>query len=350
MKRIVATLLLAAFLAVLPALSQPAPSMTAHFVNVGQAHSTLLEFSCGAMLIDVGAGSDEGEDALVDYLEEFFKRRTDLNRTLKGILITHNHADHSRVLRRVVETFTVERYFDNGFTEGNGATGPNWLKQEVASGARKIVVREVMDAAVDKADHAGLTDADIDPVACPDQDPDIRILQGSFRDEDPGWSPGDYGNQNNHSLVTRVGFGTASFLFTGDLEVAGIELLVDYYNETAASRQLLNVDVLQVGHHGSYNATQQLLTAVTPRVAVIPVGFWQSSLTFGYGHPRRYTVELLASNITRDRSQAKSAMVASRAKEFAPLTVRRAIYATGWDGTVRVVARAANNITVYREH
>jgi hypothetical protein len=43
-------------------------------------------------------------------------------------------------------------------------------------------------------------------------------------------------------------------------------------------------------------------------------------------------------------------IVVTRAQEFTALTIRSAIYATGWDGTVRVVARAANNISVYREH
>lgn len=32
------------------------------------------------------------------------------------------------------------------------------------------------------------------------------------------------------------------------------------------------------------------------------------------------------------------------------MRVASAIYATGWDGTVRVGARAQNDITVYREH
>jgi competence protein ComEC len=116
---------------------------------------------------------------------------------------------------------------------------------------------------------------------------------------------------------------------------------------------------VQVGHHGSYNATTiQLLDQVTPRIAVIPVGFWKFGqaphegrfATFDYGHPRRYTVDLLASKMMRDRSQPKTVMVADRAADFGPDTVRRAIYATGWDGTVRVVARAANDIRVFREH
>ena len=30
-------------------------TMSAHFINVGQADATLLEFQCGAILIDAGA-------------------------------------------------------------------------------------------------------------------------------------------------------------------------------------------------------------------------------------------------------------------------------------------------------
>src|SRR5688572_31717953 len=105
--------------------------MMAHFIDVGQAHSTLLEFSCGAILIDAGAQDDANEQTPIGYLETFLDRRTDLNRTLDSILITHNHIDHTRALRRVVETFTVERFIENGFTTGSGAGDPNWLRGEV---------------------------------------------------------------------------------------------------------------------------------------------------------------------------------------------------------------------------
>ncbi len=339
----------------LPAFSQQRPAMTAHFIDVGQAHATLLEFACGAMLIDAGSQDDAHETALLAYLEAFFDRRSDLDRTLDSILITHNHLDHTRSLRRVVEAFTVERYIDNGFTTGSGRAGPNWLRTEVGAGRRRVTVRDIPDAQVEAAAGGrGLTDADIDPVACPVRDPAIRVLGGRF-DENPGWPEGEFENQNNHSLVTRVDFGTASFLFMGDLEEAAIELLVEHYGDAEGGP--LDADVLQVGHHGSHNATTAgLLDAVTPRVAVIPVGEWTFGqtggifTTFAFGHPRSDVVSLLSQHMTRRRTPAKTVKVADRARRFRDMRVADAIYATGWDGTVRVVARAANDITVYRQH
>ncbi len=338
-----------------PALSQQRPAMTAHFIDVGQAHATLLEFPCGAMLIDAGSQDDEHEARLLDYLGAFFDRRPDLDRTLDSILITHNHLDHTRSLRRVIEAFTVERYIDNGFTTGSGRGGPNWLRAEVGAGRRHVIVRDIPDADVEAAPGTrGLTDGDIDPVACTVRDPAIRVLGGRF-DENPGWPDGEFENQNNHSLVTRVDFGTASFLFMGDLEEAAIELLVAHYGDAAGGP--LDADVLQVGHHGSLNATTAgLLDAVTPRVAVIPVGEWTFGqtggvfTTFAFGHPRRDVVDLLSHHMTRRRTPAKTVKVANRARQFGDMRVSDAIYATGWDGTVRVVARAQNDITVYRQH
>jgi beta-lactamase superfamily II metal-dependent hydrolase len=40
----------------------PENEMRAHYVNVGQANATLLEFSCGAILIDAGACHPRGTE------------------------------------------------------------------------------------------------------------------------------------------------------------------------------------------------------------------------------------------------------------------------------------------------
>jgi beta-lactamase superfamily II metal-dependent hydrolase len=155
--------------------------------------------------------------------------------------------------------------------------------------------------------------------------------------------------ESEQSLVTRVDFNGASLLFMGDLEEDGIGLLLSYY--TGAARQVLDADVLQVGHHGSNNATTQaLLDTITPSVAVINVGKWNYGqpskpfTTFLYGHPRQSTLDLLSASITRKRSQSKSVMAANGSKNFHSTTVTKAIYATGWDGTVRVVVKGKDDI------
>src|SRR4051794_32378866 len=58
------------------------PEMRAHFIDVGQGASTLLEFPCGAILIDTGGQDDDSSVALGRYLTEFFRRRPDLSNTL----------------------------------------------------------------------------------------------------------------------------------------------------------------------------------------------------------------------------------------------------------------------------
>ena len=84
-------------------------------------------------------------------------------------------------------------------------------------------------------------------------------------------------------------------------------------------RLAVSAFVLQVGHHGSQNATtSELLEAVTPRVAVIPVGKWTFGrtgghfTTFAFGHRRGDVVDLLSQHMNRRRTPAKTVKVAAR--------------------------------------
>lgn len=327
--------LTAVFLGTLPALAQS--RMTAHFINVGQADATLLEFSCGAMLIDAGAQDDAHTLVLKNYLEKFFERRSDLDSTLDLILITHNHIDHTRALREVVEDFKVRRFIDSGHDRGTGTGDPNWVRRSAE--ARSIELRQIADTEVVAAGRDGLTGPVIDPFDCEGTDPRIRVLAGRH-DVNPGWSKRTFTNKNNHSLVTRIDFGSSSFLFTGDLEHRAIELLVHRYHGT----DLLDVDVYQVGHHGSHNGTTvNLIEAMSPQITVFSVGVWtfgrnpsKTFSTFAYGHPRRAVVDDLTLAIDRRRSTAKFVMVANGAKDFSASRIRDSLYATGWDGTIRI--------------
>ena len=333
------------------AFAQDANKMTAHFINVGQADATLLEFPCGAILIDAGAQGAAQEEHLVAYLKSFFERRTDLHKTLDLVIVTHAHIDHNLALDNVAKAFTIKRYIDNGLKVGSGKKNQNWLRDN----AKKMGITystysyEQISAG---GNTEGVTDTIIDPLHCDEVDPEIVLLSGRFTRKPAEWSATDYENGNNHSVVIKVNFGESSFLFTGDLEKDGIEKLLSTYDAS-----LLDVDVLRVGHHGAANATtNNYLAAVTPGYAVISCGKWNYGKTGGqfntysYGHPRVSTLKQLAESIEEKRSTPRSVKAGIAAKQFINYTVRKRVYATPWDKTVQIATDDEGNYTVGINH
>src|SRR5262249_23068560 len=145
----------------------------------------------------------------------------------------------------------VKSVVDDGLERSSGAAEAiqlhEWLRRHPDVKHEDIVAQKTLPA--------GLTDDTIDPIRCPDVDPAIRVLWGRV-DPAPGWHPhylrtNPLNTENNPSVVVRVDFGRASFLFPGDLEEAAIGDLVHDY----AGSGLLDVDVYKVGHHGSRNGT-----------------------------------------------------------------------------------------------
>jgi competence protein ComEC len=328
----------------------PAPTMKSHFIDVGQGDATLLEFPCAAMLIDTGGELDEGFDgvaALRDYLDAFFARRADLHNTLELVVVSHPHVDHTRGLPMVLGRYQVRHVIDNGQVRSTGVADVTFLHAWL--GQHPEVGHE--DIHADQMTPGGLSDDVIDPIACPEVDPQIRVLWGQSM-SDPGWPADSYGrlpfdNENNHSVVVRVDFGRSSFLFPGDLEEAGIGALVHAYAPT----HLLDVDVYKVGHHGSRNGTTAAeVAAMTPRLAVISMGpstrHWDWT-AWRYGHPSKRVLELLERGLSDKRAHTE-VLVGERGQTFTAFTLDAAVYATGWDGTVVVGADTRGRIRVER--
>ncbi len=327
-----------------------ATTMRAHFIDVGQGDATLLEFSCGVVMIDAGGQNHGTTSALVNYLRGFFAGRPALHDTIQTIFITHNHVDHNRGLQAVIENFHVKHVIENGqrgqhTMRDQGDAAPRWL--EGYAPGHQLTVLDVDEYEVVQTED-GLTGPEIDPLPCAGTDPDLRILSADYA-ENPGWPAGAFNDKNNHSLVVRVDFGRASFLFTGDLETQAIGALLQNYAGTAA----LDVDVYHVGHHGSDNGTTSgLLGAVVrPEIAVISMGSCADHGTWtgwAYGHPRKPAVDLLKQAITR-RRPPRVVHVANGVKDFSATTMRDAIYATGWDGTIVIRANAVGSYVVDTE-
>ena len=327
--------------------------MRIHFIDVGQGAATLVEFPCGAMLVDTGGEEDEdgrfhSTEALSAYLTAFFARRTDLNGTLDLLLLTHPHIDHIRGGETVLKTWKVKNFVENGQTP--------FLDIGVEAMRR---IHDALSASPDTAqfvvrtdefpDGGGpLTNPTIDPFSeCKGVNPSVETLWGQVR-HDPGWGEDDYGktrftNENNHSVATRVDFGKSSLLITGDLEVESIRSMMEIRDP-----KLLNVDIYEVGHHGSANGTtRELMEAMSPAWAVMEMGpsdrraawtAWQ------YGHPRISAIELLEAGVSAPREPVEM-RVGTAVKNFADVHIDKAIYGTGWDGTVVLEAKADGTIS-----
>jgi len=324
--------------------------MQVHFINVGQADAALLEFSCGAVLIDAGAQDIPAQQSLIQYLHRFFTRRPDLNNTLDLVLISHDHIDHNFALKSVAQAFHIKNYIDNGHVAGSGQVNQGWMERNAQSLGTKYenFSYEQITAA---GNHQGITDEVIEPLHCATVTPQISILSGRFQSRPDGWKATDYSNENNHSLVVRVQFGSASFLFTGDLETAGDHQLATYYKGTG----VLDVDVWKVSHHGAVNGTgKEFLDAITPNYAVVSCGQWnfgqgppiKTFSTYAYGHPRILTLDSLSQSIPLNRPQPIIVKASSGQYRFSNYTVTKNIYSTAWDGNITIRATSSGVYSV----
>jgi len=316
------------------------PRMRAHLIDIGQGAATLFELPCGAVLVDTGGETNDAFDsgkALEKYLDDFFAARPDLNRTIDLLVITHAHKDHALNAAMVTGKYAVKNVVTNGFVKkstGNYHSGGR-EQEKLETWAKESAKLQIVETAGVPA--GGLTSPTIDPVACAGADPELGVLWGHVAEKPAGWNEEAFEEANNHSVALRIGFGRASFLVTGDLELEAIPLLLAKH---AASRAL-DVDVWQVSHHGSKNgASAALLDAISPEIALLGTGradrekMWTA---WAYGHPNKTVIDLVASHVERRRPKAE-VVVGTKAKTFERYDLSRAIYATGWDGNVVVGA------------
>ena len=333
--------------------------MAAHFIDVGQGSATLLEFPCAAVLIDTGGeeGDDfSGKTNLSDYLDEFFTRRTDLSRRLDLVVLSHPHIDHTRGVAVLEEAanLTIRHVIDNG-EEHRGSGKDEQLKLRTLTSSHEAILEP------DITSLDGKTSPVIDPIACAEVDPRIRAVWGhlSARPDMDGdgrsdWSETEWRNENNHSVVLRVDFGDSSFLFPGDIQRAASDSIAESYE---ADTSILDVDLVNVPHHGSENGiTKNLLKLVSPRIAVIQAGDSSRDAeytAFGHGHPRKKIMELLtASTAAGGVSGTRNLVtvpVATAKRTFEPFALDKAIFSTSWDGTIIVYANTNGQMQVVTE-
>jgi competence protein ComEC len=313
-----------------------------HFIDVGQADSILVELPKAALLIDAGAEDTvDGRDAdhLVGYLDEFFRRRNDLNRTFHSVIVSHPHIDHTRSLMDVLNKFAVQNLYDGGDTTGSGIGPLRDARGFVRSRGGKY--QAVRDSQVGPD---GFTNPALDALRAADPDVSVRILSGSRGCR----------NGNNNSLVVLVRYGDAKFLFTGDAEAendsrctAELTHLVDKYR----TNRLLDVDVLKVSHHASFNGTtNEWMAATSPKISVISAGLPSVAApgkfhAWFFGHPRERAIGQIERGTSFDRSRVMVTTMDAVQRPRRQRELTKAVYCTCWDGDVVINARRDGTVS-----
>lgn len=209
---------------------------TIRFVDVGQGDCTLVTFKGDSVMIDCGtvsSGAAAAENArmyapVIDYL-----------------VITHPHEDHMGGAADVLSTVKVKNLVMSDITVQDG------FYTEAVETAQRRGTNIIYLSATASFEVGEIT---------------VDILD-AFDFE--------YTDINDASLVCRVTVAETTLLVTGDAEEGEESYLLEN------CREMLDCDILKVGHHGSRSSTtEEFLAAVSPETCVISVGRGNS-----YGHP-----------------------------------------------------------------
>lgn len=208
-----------------------------HFIDVGQADATLLEYSDGEstynILFDTG---DWRGNEVVAYLNANQVTALDL------VVISHPDADHIGQLDKVMQNIAV----DEVWMSGNESTSKTFQR----------AVDAVLNSNAGYHEPRAGESFDIGPM-------EIDVL----------YPTGISGKSNEESIAMLFTYGSVKFLLTGDADKSGESSMQSNFD--------ISADVLHLGHHGSNtSSSNSFIDAVSPQIAVYSAGASNS-----YGHP-----------------------------------------------------------------
>jgi len=260
---ILAALAAAAILPWAAGSNRPDGRLHVHFLDVGQGDAILVETPTGRRLLIDGGPSPAALLSALGRRMPFWDRRIDL------VMLTHPHDDHVRGLLALAERYEVRQAIV-GVAQHDSAVYQEWLAVLQEKNVSLMWVGQPL--------HIDLGDG-----------PTLDVIPP------PGADPEDL---DANSLVARLTWGDAVFVFTGDCEAQGLEALL-------AAGWSLRSTVLKVPHHGSEDSlSDRLLAAASPQLDVISVGAENR-----FGHPSKETLALLEKSGVRTlRTDANGAI------------------------------------------
>jgi competence protein ComEC len=215
------------------------PDLRVTFLSVGEGDAAVVRFPGGrVMLIDGGGaypGYDYGERVVAPYLWSRKIMHVDY------VALSHPDLDHFGGLSFVAENFSPGEFW----MISAPSTDRSYAAMLLAMAQARVREREI-DATAAPMTIGGVTVRALNPPVRAALDPVAR---------------------NNASMVLRLDYGRASFLFTGDIEAPAERAMIAAGDDLAAA-------VLKVPHHGSATSScARFVAAVDPRLAVISDGY-----------------------------------------------------------------------------
>ena len=208
-------------------------NLTMHFLDVGHGDATLITCGTQAMLVD--CGKITSGKSISSYLKEMGIRHLDY------LILTHPDSDHIGGASVILEDFSVENVLVSSYYKESMES--QLLEQALAG--KKLTEK----------------------VPLPGEQ--YALGEATFTMLGPVET---FEKSNNMSLVFRLDYGQKRFLFVGDQEKKAEKALLKKLEEDG-QLDMLDADLLKVGHHGKNDATgKAFLEAVSPDYAVISCG------------------------------------------------------------------------------
>jgi len=238
--------------------------LTVAFLDVGQGDAIYIETFDGIqLLIDGGANS-----AVLRELGKYMPR---LDRSIDVVLATHPDKDHIAGLVDVLLRYQI----------GNIILTENINETAVSRAFSTAVETEGVTTLMARAGQEIILGAS------------TTLMIYSPATNPQAWE------SNAASIVAQLRYGETEFMLTGDVPINIEEYIVGTYGD------VLESEVLKLGHHGSRTSTADLfLDTVTPLYAVASVGKDNS-----YGHPHTDVVDKLRKRNINLLSTAESGTI-----------------------------------------
>lgn len=218
------------------------------FIDVGQGDSIFIEAPNGVQAI-----IDTGPNAQV--LNSLNNKISFFDQYIDIVILTHPDLDH------IGGTVDLSNSYDIGQIIYATSSKQNEFTQEISNlpiNKREVKEGDVIMLDADKNIYLDILHPEADYISV---------------------------DSNDQSIVAKLVYGKTCFILTGDASKEVEMKIVNKYKD------LIDCDVLKVGHHGSHTSSEkQFVGFVSPKYSIISAGKDNK-----YGHPHQETIDTLNS-------------------------------------------------------